>query len=459
MSFYLFILSRKPFHLLQTIRSQESYSKDLARFVTFALNVVLCDGAKPDSITTSMVIAATKLQTSLSSGDGVVETLHLFLLFVLTQVVHVDDNDKDYLLAHWIMLSSVNSAGAYMVASSITHTIAVCTFWIRLACFLDVKHFKKGGKDLVQLYCNPNEPSVYETIIGYHVLIKSLSVDESKPRVIIKSGFGSQNSTLFINGSEMDLNTISTVYANALHSLKSLLSTLLFQQPHLIDLDLKLESVVDNVTDTTVGLHLLHEKMNPYQSSLKTTLLLSLLSNPQLCSHFFNTSGFKVQSVNSYLKQQEDFITLFHFAMHVSCGAPPRVSESTTFTFANTQDDCRSVYWVYDKIMLLASYNKTESMTGQKKIIPRFIPVDLSHVFMRYLCLVHPFVALLKSQGNQRMDPLVFSMDARELRDSFVCQFADKITMNVSSWRHVVKCILTHHPLMRQSSELVMNSY
>ena len=146
------------------------------------------------------------------------------------------------------------------------------------------------------------------------------------------------------------------------------------------------------------------------------------------------------------------------FNIHLTSGNPARATELETLQFKNSAMKERNVFVFQDRIALIPTYNKTNNLKGQDRLIPRFLPKNLSHVVIKYLIFVQPILehyhGKISSRPTAGLDEsrYLFSVNCERLNsDQIKNDFMRTLRMiclkevKFSVFRHIVDAFGLRH--------------
>jgi len=79
--------------------------------------------------------------------------------------------------------------------------------------------------------------------------------------------------------------------------------------------------------------------------------------------------------------------------LHMTSGMPARGGEYPSYLIRNTSDGQRAFFVTDGQVMTVQTYHKTSSRN--RRIVPRFIPPRLGHLFVKYLAIVRPMMSFV----------------------------------------------------------------
>lgn len=151
----------------------------------------------------------------------------------------------------------------------------------------------------------------------------------------------------------------------------------------------------DKMQNTQIGYSFQNDLSNPTLTAKSTRLyILDIIHNSSaLCSKFFSGNGSPNPiAFGAWLRDCGKFVRVLLLLVHLTTGQPSRMSELTeASTICNPHEGgTRSLFFVHNSIMLVQSYNKSKSITGQEMLVARFLPKYLLPMFLTYLVCVRP---------------------------------------------------------------------
>jgi hypothetical protein len=90
----------------------------------------------------------------------------------------------------------------------------------------------------------------------------------------------------------------------------------------------------------------------------------------------------KRSAVMKWLDKCLLYLKLFLVAMQINWGGPARFAEIPSVRVSNGQGEQRNTYFHDGWLMFLFRYNKTRSMQGKDRNIPRYLPPVLQIQFV-----------------------------------------------------------------------------
>jgi hypothetical protein len=112
----------------------------------------------------------------------------------------------------------------------------------------------------------------------------------------------------------------------------------------------------------------------------------------------------KTDAVQAYFWKIDQFLEQMLLLIHITSGQPARGTELMSLQHSNTaQGHHRSIFFEEGLISTVTSYHKGYNITGSTKIIHRYLPKEVSELFVYYLWLVLPFSQKLDLLVHKRM--------------------------------------------------------
>lgn len=151
-------------------------------------------------------------------------------------------------------------------------------------------------------------------------------------------------------------------------------------------------SMQDSLRDLRIGFCFLNYPECKWPSQL---IFHHLASNSDMASTLFTNHNSSIcvneHDARNYIKKCSELLESLLCLCHLSSGQPARATELASMMLRNTATAVRSFYIYQGKVLLMPSYNKTNSMLQSDRPIARFLPEDLGQLFVLYLSVVRPF--------------------------------------------------------------------
>jgi hypothetical protein len=149
------------------------------------------------------------------------------------------------------------------------------------------------------------------------------------------------------------------------------------------------DSIFDDRTNRIPGYSFLSDKRNHdligEQSKYKRAILARFgMKNG-------NSNSIESVKMKKMMKLASQICESLIFLIHFSSGGPARGTEHSTFIVENTMHgSIRSVFWSYNTICIVQSYNKNQAAKLAAVKIPRFLPYVLTQLVLWYLVYIRP---------------------------------------------------------------------
>lgn len=217
------------------------------------------------------------------------------------------------------------------------------------------------------------------------------AVDLSTPKIFSQDDVGER---LLVDGEVITFTAIQAAYRGAIQRASALISELAFHLP------LEVGRCVDVISERQLGFSL-SGSPNPAEAKAFRVLLLShVLSNAQLAASFSyrNVEGqhrFVGEAASVWLAKYDELTELLLLVIHIGYGMPARATELCPLIIRNGRSTMRSVYLLDGRIMILSSYSKTRSVTGQSPKIARFLDAEASKLMLKNLVFLRPLARMI----------------------------------------------------------------
>jgi hypothetical protein len=141
--------------------------------------------------------------------------------------------------------------------------------------------------------------------------------------------------------------------------------------------------------------------------------------------------------------------TLLFLLMHFTDGGPPRGEEYRSYLLHNTEHSERTFYWSAATIMTFQRYHNGTNVGRPVKLIPRFLPLELNSLFIKYMLLVRSvqsFIAGLRGNidaARQHMDLWAIqrdvAMDDEDVSRLVTTAFLERanLDLGIADYRHL----------------------
>jgi hypothetical protein len=168
------------------------------------------------------------------------------------------------------------------------------------------------------------------------------------------------------------------------------------------------ESMRDNPTDERPGWNFLNDQRTQMPVDGERWLFDRVGQEASIRSQFMkpgSQSGVDRQAVERYMDRVVEFREKLAVLMHISGGQPARGPEILSVRHSNTvQGGHRNVFIEDGMVVFVTRYHKGYNVSGDVKIIHRYLPRKVGELVVWYLWLVLPF--------QQRLEALVWEKEA-----------------------------------------------
>lgn len=105
--------------------------------------------------------------------------------------------------------------------------------------------------------------------------------------------------------------------------------------------------------------------------------------------------GWVREAVEEWLGRADDLLYLLYVCCFEGFACPPRGSEFTSTLIRNIPGRIRNVYMLNFILTIILRYNKTSSVTGVDKLVPRALPWAVQELLCFYIAVIRPMVWFL----------------------------------------------------------------
>ena len=227
-----------------------------------------------------------------------------------------------------------------------------------------------------------------------------------------------------------------------------LYSDLLFLKPDLSDLEdcpkFDITLLIDNPTNSDLGYSFLSDPRNTALRQINTSWLYNrLLATPNIASQYIENYRPRETEINWNLKAFSDYFNRIRafkdyllILAQLSSGAPARGTELLSIRYKNTENGLiRSVFIEKGLISLVPTYHKGFIRSAKPKIIHRYLPREVSILYVYYLWLIIPFernisILLAKSELDIQNTAFLWPEKARSRANSGLSPIRKRIRRN-----------------------------
>ncbi|KAJ6528044.1 hypothetical protein B0H19DRAFT_1243103, partial [Mycena capillaripes] len=183
-----------------------------------------------------------------------------------------------------------------------------------------------------------------------------------------------------------------------------------------------------------------------------------LFSHPPFVAKFLRGGNLSVDALWSFCNSANTFKELLFAIIHLTSGAPKRITELLLHKLFNTQGRPRNVRLILERFFLIGDHSKTTANTGTDKVTIHLLPPALEPLFVRLCLVVLPleryFLFLIKTPVQENAHSYLFSSlgqrwgpkRARKLMLSLTKKFFGN-SFGVSQIRHISPAIIRHYGL------------
>jgi hypothetical protein len=163
---------------------------------------------------------------------------------------------------------------------------------------------------------------------------------------------------------------------------------------------LSLRSLLDNPAESAPGWSFIKHPSNTMLHNHDKWLLNRVLDTPWLRKDFFKSqlqAKWHGDMVYSYLSKVDRFLETLLLLVHMTGGQPARGTELLCVQYCNPEDGQgrRNIFLENGLVSFVTFYHKGYSITGSTKIIHRYLPIEVSELYVYYVWLVVPFIKQL----------------------------------------------------------------
>lgn len=219
-----------------------------------------------------------------------------------------------------------------------------------------------------------------------------------KPRV----QWSDDRQDLFYQGQRLALSQFRAFIEGLCHDAEEVLYRDLLFLPDASEIHrLNLRELVDDMNDSTVGTSFVNDPRNHLDGGRERMMRRAMgsVSGRKLFKQGPSGLCLAREGWEVYQRSLARFQALFFPAFHPCSGVPGRGPEVLTIRHTNTPQNMRNIFMLDGQVMWVASHHKSEALTGQHKVIPRFLPTRLGQMLVAYCADVLPFVTLANREA------------------------------------------------------------
>ncbi|KAK5651005.1 hypothetical protein OQA88_2933, partial [Cercophora sp. LCS_1] len=145
----------------------------------------------------------------------------------------------------------------------------------------------------------------------------------------------------------------------------------------------------DDIRDKTIGFSFVRDPRNQaagkHLEGSESWIIRQLFEDSNLKNQWLEMAGgsiqFRTAKVNTYLTQFNQFREILLIAIHLLAGQPARTTEILNIRHTNTPyGGLRNIMILHGMVSIVTSYHKNYQLSGQVKIIYRFLPQEVGEV-------------------------------------------------------------------------------
>lgn len=181
---------------------------------------------------------------------------------------------------------------------------------------------------------------------------------------------------------------------------------------------INIERLEDDCSEDKVGWSFLDDPRNRWSVDGQQWLLNRVCTEARLKGEWekkgapVNANPYRTEAVRAYRELIEQFQEKMLMIFHIVGGQPPRAPEIIGMRYCNTiNGGIRNIFIHKGMVCFVAAYHKNYRSSEQVKIIHRYLPRDVSEIFIRYLWVVLPFwqqVQIVVQEADE-ISPFVWS--------------------------------------------------
>jgi hypothetical protein len=195
---------------------------------------------------------------------------------------------------------------------------------------------------------------------------------------------------------------------------------------------LRLQDLKDNPALNQLGQSFLTDPRNPGLQGHDRWLLNRVLKHSWLQDEFFidvKQAAWRLQAVQQYVRQVDEFLERFLLLAHMTSGQPPRGTELTSLQYCNAAHGRRRNIFIENGLVSFVTFcYKGYSITNSTKVIHRYLPQEVSELLVYYLWLVLPFCRQLKLLALKSKEPVSpYLWAAKEPTEAIAATEAQKV--------------------------------
>lgn len=220
------------------------------------------------------------------------------------------------------------------------------------------------------------------------------------------------------------------------------------------------DHIADALNKNGTDYNFLDDSANPFDAT-KLGFLNAVITHPELCHRFLldstDQAKYNEKGATRYLETCDTWRVKLYPSTHTTEGQPGRGEEEASTRIINC-DRRRDVVVILSRLIILSSYSKSTSMSGQDKLIIRALHSRLARLLIIYLAWVRPFERyLLRVLGYREVIRSAFKTHlwvssgsktgiwdgdkcSRALSKAFLLHMNAELT--IRDWRHISLAML-----------------
>ncbi|KAJ7662483.1 hypothetical protein B0H17DRAFT_1144271 [Mycena rosella] len=196
----------------------------------------------------------------------------------------------------------------------------------------------------------------------------------------------------------------------------------------------------------------------PRDNATLDRIMKVLFNHPRFVAKFRRDGKFSVDALWDFCNSAHKFKEYLFAIIHLTSGAPKRITELLLQKLFNTLGRPRNVRMILEQFFLIGDYSKTTATTGKDKATIHLLPPALEPLFIRLCLIVLPleryFLLLAKIPVQENAHSYLFSSlgqrwgprRARKLMLTLTKEFFGT-SFGVSQMRHIMLAIIQHYGL------------
>ncbi|KAK4971943.1 hypothetical protein LTR66_011352 [Elasticomyces elasticus] len=157
----------------------------------------------------------------------------------------------------------------------------------------------------------------------------------------------------------------------------------------------------DDMNDSTIGYSFVTDRRNDLHGGRERMLNRLGMSPERAALLELGSDGFELESKGwrKYQSQLEKFKDVLFILMHICGEAPARGTEIFTVRHTNAAQNMRNIFVLDEEMVFVTVYHKSQAVTRQHKVVPRFLPGRVRQSLVVYLADILPFITLVDRNG------------------------------------------------------------